>query len=128
MAFSRQFAPAVATLVSLGFLAIDYLFHHSHASLLFLYLWMLWMALYFLFAMVIMMCARLAFEEAMARWSSQSAARSKPEVIGDWIVSALVICLAVWHEHMFLWAAFVLALAALIYIQFDERRYTPRSQ
>jgi hypothetical protein len=125
MAFSRQFAPAVATLVSLGFLALDYLFHPSHPSLFFL---CLWMALYFLFAMAIMMCARLAFHVAMARWSSQSAARSKPEAIGDWIVIALVICLAFWHQHMFLWTVFVLALAALIWIQFDEWRYTPRSQ
>jgi hypothetical protein len=124
MAFSRQFAPAVATLISLGFLVVDYLFHHSYVTLFFLYFWL---ALYFLFAMAIMICASLAFQMAMAKWSSQSAARSKSEVIGDWIVKALVICLAFWHQHMFLWTVFALALGTLIWIQFDEWRWTPRN-
>jgi hypothetical protein len=125
MAFSRQFLPAVATLISLGFLGLDYLFHHSHVTSLFLDLWM---ALYFLYAMAVMLCASLAFQMAMAKWSSQSAVRSKSEVIGKWIVCALVYCLAFWHQHMFLWTVFAVALSTLIWVQFDEWRWTPRNQ
>ena len=124
MSFSRQFAPFVATLISLGFLTLDYLFHHSHVTLFFLYFWM---AIYFLYAMAIMMVARLAFLVAMARWPSQSAARSKSEIIGDWVVVALVFCLAFWHQHMFLWTVFALALSTLIWVQIDEWRCAPRT-
>jgi uncharacterized BrkB/YihY/UPF0761 family membrane protein len=104
---------------------MDYLFHHSHVTVFFLYLWM---ALYFLFAMAVLIVGRLAFQFAMARWSSQPAARSKPEVIGDWIVSALVFYLAFWRQHLFLKTVFALALGTLIWVQFDEWRYTPRNQ
>jgi hypothetical protein len=125
MGFPRQSAPAVATLISLGFLAMDYLFHHSHVTLLFLYLWM---ALYFLFSMAVVMCALFAFQVAMAMWSSQSATRSKSEIIGYWVVSALVMYLAFWHQHMFLRTVFALSLGTLIWIQFDEWRWAPRNR
>src|SRR5215471_10882941 len=119
MGFPRQFAPAVATVISLGFLGMDYLFHHSHVTVFFLYLWM---ALYFLFAMGVMLCARLAFQTAMARWASPSGARPKSEFIGDWLVTALVFYLAFWRQHMFLPTVFALALGTLIWVQFDEWR------
>jgi hypothetical protein len=113
MVFPRQFLPAVATVISLGFLTIDYFFHHSHATLFFLYLWM---ALYFLYAMAVGICAVFAFKLAMARWSSQSATRSKSEVIGDWLVTTLVCCLAFSHQHIFLWTVFAVALSTLIWV------------
>ena len=63
----------MATLISLGVLTVDYLFHHSHVTLFFLYFWMV---LYFLFAvavtMAVMMCADLTFQVAKARWKSLS--------------------------------------------------------
>ena len=113
MNFPRQFLPGVATVISLGFLTIDYSFHHSHVTRFFLYSWM---TLSFLFVMVVLMCELFAFQVAMAGWSSQSGVRAKSEIIGDWLITGLVCCLAFTHQHIFLWTVFALALSTLIWV------------
>jgi hypothetical protein len=80
MVFPRQFAPAVATVISLAFLLLDYRFHHSHPTVVFLYFWM---AVYFLFVMGVTLCALFAFQIAIARWPSPSAGWSASGVIGS---------------------------------------------
>jgi hypothetical protein len=119
----------MATLISLGVLTVDYLFHHSHVTLFFLYFWMV---LYFLFAvavtMAVMMCADLTFQVAKARWKSLSRGGRSSHIIGGWVVGGLLTWLAFWHQHIFLWMAFALALVATFWIQFNEWRCTPRTR
>jgi hypothetical protein len=125
MFFSRQFATGIATLISLGIVTVDYLFHHSDATLFFLYFWMV---LYFLFAMAVMLCANLAFQVATARWSSLSKAGRSSHVIVGWVVGSLLTWLAFWHQHIFLWMVFALTPVATFWIQFNEWRCTPRTR
>ncbi len=125
MNFSGQFATGIATLISLGFITLDYLFHHSHVTRFFLYSWMV---LYFLFAMAVLMCALLAFQVATTRWSSLSGAGRSSHTVAGWVVSGLVTWLAFWHQHIFLWMVFALTLVAAFWIQFNEWRCTPRTQ
>ena len=125
MNFSGQFAAGIATLISLGFVAMDYLFHHSRVTLFILYSWMV---LYFLFAMAVMMGANLAFQVATARWPSLFRAGRRSHAIGGWVLSGLVTWLAFWHQHIFLWMVFALTLVATFWIRFNEWRCTPRLQ
>jgi hypothetical protein len=115
MNFSGQFATGIATLISLGFLTVDYLFHHSHVTPFFLYSWMV---LYFVFAMVVMFGSDLAFQITTGRWSSPSRAIRYSKVIGRWALTALVTWLAFWRQHAFLWIVFALALTALFWVRF----------
>ncbi len=115
MNVSGQFATGIATLISLGFLTVDYLFHHSHVTPFFLYSWMV---LYFLFAMVVMFGANIAFQIATPRWSSPSRAVRYTKLIGPSAISALVLWLAFWRQHAFLWIVFALALTSLFWVRF----------
>ena len=117
MNFSRQFAAGIATLISLGFVALDYLFHHSHVTL---FLFYFWMVLYFLFAMVVMIGADIAFQIGTGGWWSPSKAMRYSKVIGRWALSALVLWLAFWRQHVFLWIVFALALTVLFWIRFRK--------
>ena len=129
MNFPGQFATGIATLISLGFLMVDYLFHHSHVTPLFLYFWM---ALYFLYVMAVimalMLCAGFAFQIAKARWSSLSLARRISPVIAGWVVGGLLTWFAFWRQHAFLWMVFALALIATFWLQFNDGRRTPHTQ
>jgi hypothetical protein len=59
----------VAMLLSLGFVAVTYSVDVSHMTRFFRYSWMV---LYFLFAMVAMLCADFAFKFATLGWWPQS--------------------------------------------------------
>jgi hypothetical protein len=120
MHFSRQIVLGIATgatLVSLGFVMVSYSVDQSHMTLFLRYLWMV---LYFLFAMAVMLCVDVAFQVATGGWWSPSRAVRYSKVIGRWAISALVIWLAFWHEHVFLWIVFALALVVLFWIRFRD--------
>ena len=129
MNLSRQFVAGIATLISLAFLTVDYLFHHSHVTLFFLYFWMV---VYFLFAMAVimavMMCVDLAFQAAKARGSSLPRGGRSSRIIAGWVISGLLTWIAFWQQHIFLWMVFALALIATFWIRLNEWRCTPRSQ
>jgi hypothetical protein len=130
MNFSGRFATGIATLISLGFVTLDYLFHHSHVTPFFLYFWM---ALYFLFAMAVMFCADLAFQIATSEWWSPSRAVRYSKQIGRWAASVLVLWLAFWHQHDFLWIVFALTLTVAFWILINPTRlwravHSPRTQ
>ena len=123
MNFPGQFATGIATLISLGFLLLDYRFHHSHVTPAFLYFWM---AIYFLYVMALMMCAHLAFQVATDRWPSLLRAGRRSHAIAAWVLSGLLTWFAFWRQHAFLWMVFALALLATLWLQFNEERYAPR--
>ena len=133
MVFSRQLALALATgasLVSLGFITVDYSFHHSHVTPFFLYFWMV---IYFLFAMAVMFCADATFQIAIGGWWSPSRAARYFKQIGGWATKALVLWLAFWHQHVFLWIVFALTLIVVFWILFNPSRlwravHSPRTQ
>jgi hypothetical protein len=125
MNISGRFAAGIAILISLGFIAADYLFHHSHVTHFFLYSWMV---LYFLFALAVTIFANLAFQVATASWSSLSKAARSSQLVGGWIVTGLLTWLAFWRQHFFLWMVFALTLVATFWIQFNEWHRTPRTQ
>jgi hypothetical protein len=120
---SSRLALAIATgasLVSLGFIMVDYSFHHSHVTPFFLYFWMV---IYFLFAMAVMFCADATFQIATGAWGSPSrTVRYYFKRIGGWAMSALVIWLAFWHQHVFLWIVFALTLIVVFWILFNPAR------
>lgn len=114
MNFSGLAIATAATLVSFGFIMVDYSFHHSHATLFFLYFWMV---IYFLYAMAVMLCAGVGFQIATGWWSSSKAVRYS-KLIGSWAVTALVPWLAFSHQHVFLWVVFAFTLVVLFWIRF----------
>lgn len=120
-----QFVAGIATLISLGFVTLDYLFHHSHVTRFSLYSWMV---LYFLFAMAVTMCANLAFQFATARWPSLFRAGQRSHAIGGWVLSGLVTWLAFWHQHVFLWMVLAFTAFVTFWFQVNEWRRTLRAQ
>jgi cobalamin synthase len=120
MIISRQFALGIVTvaiLVSLGFVTVSHSVDQSHTTP---FLHYFWMVLSFLIAMAVMICADLAFEIASDGWRSPSRAVRYSKRIGSWAVSALVLWLAFWHQHVFLWIVFALALVVLFWIRFGK--------
>jgi hypothetical protein len=119
MNISRQFALCIVTGVALvfvlGFVTLSQLVDQPHMRLSLHYFWM---ALYFLIAMAVMICADVALQFATEGWTSPSRAVRYSKLIGGWAISALVIWLAFWHQHVFLWIVFALALVVLFWIRF----------
>jgi len=117
--FSRHLALGIAigaTLVSLGFVAVSYSVDPSHMTHFFRYFWMV---LYFIFAMAVMFCADAAFQLATGGWSPPSRVGRYSKVVGNLVLSTLVLWLAFWYQSLFfLWIVFVLALIFLLWILF----------
>src|SRR5664279_6204291 len=65
-----------------------------------------WMVLYYLIAMAVMICAELAFLVATEGWRSPSKVVRCAKGIASWTVTALVLWLAFWHQHVVLWVVF----------------------
>ena len=117
MCFSKPLALAIATgasLVSLGFVVVSYSVAPSQMTHFFRYFWMV---IYFLFAMLVMFCADMAFQLATGGWSPPSRLGRYSKVVGKWTLSPLVLWLAFWYQSLFsLWILFVLALVVLFWI------------
>lgn len=79
-----------------------------------------WMVLYYLIAMAVMICAELAFQVATEGWRSPSKAVRCAKGIASWTVTALVLWLAFWHQHVFLWVVFGLILVVIFWLRFRE--------
>jgi hypothetical protein len=79
-----------------------------------------WMVLYFLIAMAVMICAELAFQIATDGWRSPSKAARYAKGIGSWTVTTLVLWLAFWHPHVFLWVVFALILVVIFWLRFRD--------
>ena len=108
------------TLLSLGFVMVSYSIKPPHIPLLLHYLWMV---LYYLFAMAVMICAEIAFQIATDGWRSPSKAVRYAKGIGSWTTTALVLWLAFWHEHVFLWVVFALTLFVIFWLRFKVTGY-----
>jgi hypothetical protein len=118
MNISRQLALGIAigvTLVSLGFVTVSQSVDQSHMTPFLRYFWMV---LYFLFAMAVMICADAAFQLATGGWWSPSKAVRFFKSIGSWATRCLVIWLAFWHQHIFVWIVFAFALTFVFWIRF----------
>jgi hypothetical protein len=115
MNFSGLGIATAATLVSFGFIMVDYSFHH-YATPFFL---SFWMAIYFLYAMAVMLCAEVAFQITTVRWWSPAKTVRYSKLIGSWAVTALVPWFAFSHQHVFLWVVFALTLVVVFWIRFS---------
>jgi hypothetical protein len=119
MAFSRQFLLFIGTATILVFMFGYVTVGHSVDP--FHILHYLWMALYFLVAMAVMIWADFAFQRATGEWWSEpSRAVRYSKLIGSWATKALVLWLAFWHQHVFVWIVFALALTVLLRIGFRK--------
>jgi len=120
MNFSRRLELAIVTGTTLVFMFGYVTVGHSVDP--FHILHYLWMALYFLVAMVVMFCADLAFQRATggAWWGELSRDVRYAKHIGDWATKALVLWLAFWHQDVFVWIVFALALTVLFRIGFRK--------
>lgn len=103
-----------AILLSLGFVALSYSVDSSHMTRFFRYSWMV---IYFLFTMVVIFCAQMAFQFATDGWSPPSKVGRYSKIVANLAVSVLVIWLAFWYQSLFfLWILFVLALVVLLWM------------
>ena len=120
MNFSRPLELAILTGTILVFMFGYVMVGHSVDP--FHILRFLWMALYFLVAIVVMFCADLAFQRATggAWWAEPSRDVRYAKHLGDWVIKALVLWLAFWHQDVFVWIVFALALTALVRLGFRK--------
>src|SRR5271169_2042256 len=119
MSFSRQFLLFIGTGTILVFMFGYVTVGHSVDP--FHILHYLWMALYFLVAMAVMIWADVAFQHATGEWWSEpSRAVRYSKRIASWAISALVLWLAFWHQDVFVWIVFALALTVLFRIGFRK--------
>ena len=119
MFFSRRFLLFIGTATILVFI-FGY-FTVSHSVDPFHILHFCSMALYFLVAMAVMIWADLTFQRATGEWWSEpSRAVRYSKRIASWAISALVYWLAFWHQHVFVWIVFALALTVLLRIGFRK--------
>src|SRR5271169_4008380 len=119
MVFPRWFLLFMGTVTILvfmfGYLTVGHSVDPFH--ILHLCYWVL----YFLVSMSVMIWADLSFQHATAEWwSSPSRAERYSKEIGSLATKALVLWLAFWHEHVFVWIVFALALTVLIRIGFRK--------
>jgi len=77
--------------------------------------------LYSLVTLAVALWADLRFQNATAEWwSPASRAERYSNEIGSLATKALVLWLAYWHEHVFVWIVFALALTVLFRIGFRK--------
>ena len=118
MNFGRRLELAIVTGTTLVFMFGYVTVGHSVDP--FHILHYLWMALYFIVAMAVTLWAEMVFQNAATNWSSPSRAARYSKLIGGYAIKALVIWLTFWHQPVFVWIVFALALTVLFRIGFRK--------